>query len=60
VYEKYFKAFKKYIEDKGCNSHISETVITSYFDNLSKKYSPSTLWTIYSCLKKDVTSKLQY
>lgn len=41
---------------KGANSS-SESVLLAYFDQLAKKYKPTTIWSLYSKLKSTINTK---
>lgn len=49
-YEKQFHQFLEWCNRKNVGN-ISENVLLAYFDEQSKKYKPSTLWSTYSKLK---------
>lgn len=53
-YENAYIAFKKWKKSKNTDSS-SETVLMAYFNELSKKYSPTSLWSFYSMLKKMIS-----
>ncbi|XP_048001907.1 uncharacterized protein LOC125238596 [Leguminivora glycinivorella] len=51
--DRYIYAYENFIswqKDKNANS-FSEDTILSYFQDMSRKYKPSTLWAMYSMLK---------
>lgn len=50
LYTSAYNNFKKWRRDNGCNS-FCEDVMLAYFFHLSKKYVPSSLWSVYSMLK---------
>lgn len=53
LYENCYKAFTDWkISSQIASS--SERVIMAYFDNLAKKYKPSTIWSMYSMLKTTI------
>lgn len=57
--ERYLKAYSDFIKwrsEKKVNS-LSESVFITYFNELSKKLQPSSLWSIYSMLKATVITK---
>lgn len=57
----YVKSYDKFINwkiDKKASS-FSENVILAYFEELSKKFAPSSLWTEYSMLKSTLNIRHQ-
>lgn len=57
--ERYIKAYDEFIKwrsEKKVKS-LSESVFISYFNELSKKLQPSTLWCLYSMLKTTMMTK---
>ncbi|KAJ8912672.1 hypothetical protein NQ315_011031 [Exocentrus adspersus] len=52
--EVYSSEYEKFINwmTENCVEHISETVLLGYFSDLSEKFSPSSLWSKYSIVKK--------
>ncbi|XP_033216854.1 uncharacterized protein LOC117172760 isoform X4 [Belonocnema kinseyi] len=55
-YEAAYNAFADW--KKKCDKKSSfETILMAYFDELSKKYKPSSLWSIYSMLKRTLNIK---
>lgn len=55
LYTAAYNAFKKWRRDQGTNS-FCEDVFLAYFSDQAKKYSPASLWPIYSMLKLTVNS----
>lgn len=55
-YKKVYENFKTWQINKKTNS-FSESVMLTYFDELSKKYKSSTLWGIYSMLKATLNTE---
>ena len=55
IYTAAYNALKKWCREKGTNSHC-EDVMLAYFDQLSKKYAPSSLWSTYSMLKTTISA----
>lgn len=55
-YLKTYKHFMEWREEKNVKS-FSENVFLAYFNELAKKYQPSSLWSTYSMLKSTVISK---
>jgi hypothetical protein len=57
--DKYIKAYNLFTDwrqEKGANT-FSETVLLSYFIELSQTRQPSTMWSIYSMLKATIKTK---
>ncbi|KAJ8912814.1 hypothetical protein NQ315_014397 [Exocentrus adspersus] len=52
--EVYSSEYEKFINwmTEDCVEHISETVLLGYFSDLSENFSPSSLWSKYSMVKK--------
>ncbi|KAJ8911546.1 hypothetical protein NQ315_012799 [Exocentrus adspersus] len=52
--EVYSSEYEKFINwmTENCVEHISETVLLGYFSDLSENFSPSSLWSKYSMVKK--------
>lgn len=50
LYETTYTKFTEWKKEDGTSSS-SQRVLLSYFDGLSKRYKPSSLWSIYSMLK---------
>lgn len=51
-YEKAYNDFRSWCKSKNvADGYISENVLVSYLEHLSGRYSPSTLWSIFSMLK---------
>lgn len=55
-YESAYNTFS-YWKKKSGKRTSSETVLMAYFDELSKKWKPSTLWSTYSMLKSTINIK---
>lgn len=57
--ERYLDAYEKFQEWRRINkvSSLSENIFLVYFEEISKKYKSSTLWSIYSMLKSTVNLK---
>lgn len=57
--EKYLKVYDNFVNwrKEKLVTTFSESVLLSYFDELSKKLQPSTLWSIYSMLKATLQMK---
>lgn len=55
LYTAAYNAIKKWRSEKGSNS-FCEDVVLVYFSELSKKYAPLSLWSIYSMLKTTINS----
>lgn len=57
--EKYNRQYDIFME--WCKKHeikkYSENVLLAYFSDLSKKYSPSSMWSYYSMLKATLSAK---
>ena len=49
VYARYQLAYQKWILANGRDA-LSDTVIIDYLMLMRRKYAPSTMWCIYSCL----------
>ncbi|XP_043283728.1 uncharacterized protein [Venturia canescens] len=56
IYEYTYDAFVKWKRERKTNL-TSETILMAYFKELSEKYKPSTLWSIYSMLKATLKIK---
>ncbi|KAL1509202.1 hypothetical protein ABEB36_003975 [Hypothenemus hampei] len=52
-YESAYKKFKDWTTSHGIRV-LSEDVLLRYFENLSKTYRPSTLWSLYSMLNSTI------
>lgn len=57
IYLKTYESFMDWRNKKRINS-FTESVFLAYFDEMSKKYQSSTLWSIYSMLK--ITVKIKH
>lgn len=55
-YIKSYNDFMKWRSDKKVKS-LSESVFLTYFNDLSKRVKPSTLWSVYSMLKTTMTTR---
>lgn len=55
-YLKSYDDFMKWRAEKKVKS-LSENVLLIYFNQLSKTYKPSTLWSLYSMLKTTLSTK---
>lgn len=55
-YERAYKLFQDWRQENQTNS-FSENVLLAYFQNLSKKMKPSSLWAIYSMLRTTINLK---
>lgn len=55
--EKYIQAYANFIEWKKNDSSLTEDIFLKYFNDLAKKYKPTTLWCLYSMLKNIVQIK---
>lgn len=57
--EKYNRQYDKFME--WCNKHgikkYSENVLLAYFSDLSKEYSPASMWSYYSMIKATLSAK---
>lgn len=56
IYITAYENFMRWRAEKQVNS-FSESVFLTYFDELSKKFKPSTLWSVYSMLKTTLVIK---
>lgn len=56
IYMKTYDKFLSWRKEKQVNT-FTESVLLSYFDELSKKLQPSTLWSVYSMLKATLQMK---
>ena len=55
-YESTYKTFLEW-KKKYNTTSSSETVLMAYFQELNKKYKPSSLWSFYSMLKSTINIK---
>lgn len=55
MYTLAYNAFKQWCEKTNSNS-FSEDVLLAYFDHLSEKYAPTSLWATYSMLKCSINT----
>lgn len=53
-YEKYYKLFKKWLEEEKLT--LCNDTMLIYFKKLSKDYSPTSLWFIYTGLKMNLST----
>ena len=51
IYDRWYMLFKIWQNTNNLNN-INEDNLFLYIDKISQKYAPSSLWTIYSCIKK--------
>lgn len=56
VYEKEYSCFQEWLTQHSVSS-INETVMMAYFQDLSESYSPNSLWTKFSMLRKELIVK---
>lgn len=56
-YEKTYRAYRDWCNDKGVPNIGSENVILAYFAQLKKDKKPSTLWAHYSMLRATLNIK---
>ena len=56
VYESAYTAYAEWKKSKGANV-TSESVALAYFDQMAKKYKPTTLWSLFSKLKSIIKIK---
>ncbi len=58
AYDKWFERFEKWQVEHQVQEHCSESVLLAFFQDLTKdQFKPTTLWTSYSCLKKELLIK---
>lgn len=57
--ERYLKAYNHFMNWRSAKNvkSLSENVFLAYFDELSKTWKPSTLWSTYSMLKSTINQK---
>lgn len=48
------ETYKNYLESKKKKESTSENCLKVYFQDLTKKYKPSMIWSIYSKLKSTI------
>ena len=53
LYTAAYNAFEKWQRDKGSNSFCQDVMLAYFFD-LSQRYAPSSLWSIYSMLRTTI------
>lgn len=53
TYEKEYFHFEAWLQ-KHCVDRVDETVLMAYFQDLSESYSPNSLWTKFSMLRKEL------
>lgn len=56
IYESTYQLFDKWRQNHN-TTKSSENILLSYFDELIKKYKPSSMWSIYSMLKTTINLK---
>ena len=55
VYSKWLKVYQEWAENNQFSKYfVSANTLLAFFRSFGEKYSPSTLWTIFSCLKKQM------
>ena len=55
VYSKWMKIYQEWAENNGVSKYfVSSNTLLAFFKFFGDKYAPSTLWTIFSCLKKQM------
>ena len=57
MYARYQLQWKLFVEKKKVKDEYDDTKILEFFKSIRKKYAPSTLWVIYSCLNAHFIDK---
>lgn len=57
IYEKTYKIYLKWCEEKNVKNSTNEKALLAYFDQLSIKYKPSTLWSFYSMIRTMISTQ---
>ena len=50
MYARYQLQWQQFVEKKKIKNEVSDVKLLDFFKSIRKKYAPSTLWVIYSCL----------
>lgn len=57
IYEKEYASFEEWLKENKIGEVINDTVMLAYFQDLSDKFAPNSLWTKFSMLRKQLIVK---